>query len=47
MLKGPHRTFTTPVVRDRVRVSVEVRIRDVLPEGTGPVGLKNVYPRVF
>lgn len=41
MLTGPHRNLNIPMVRDRVRESVGVKVRGVGPAGTGPIGVLN------
>lgn len=44
-LQGPHRNFKIPMVRCREMViGVEVRIRGVVPAGTGPIGVGKHRP---
>lgn len=37
-LRGPHRDIDIPMVHDRISISVEVRIRVVVPAGIAPIG---------
>lgn len=36
-LSRPHRKLNIPMVKERVRVGIGVRIRGVISEGTGPI----------